>query len=148
LKSCTTNALNASASAASTARRRAKQAASARAFGKNVTIQTHVLRQVNTPHWRRDPARWDESQSGTRQARLVLVISELRAREYGIGRARDGSQKEQERHVGGSAAGAAVAMAMSTQRRSSRGARTNGRMNWCRRGFFRVRPTRGSSTRL
>jgi hypothetical protein len=28
------------------------------------------------PHWRRDPVRWDESQSGTRQRGLVLVVSE------------------------------------------------------------------------
>ncbi len=40
-KSCTTNTLNAYDSAASTARRRAKQAASALVFGQEVTLQTH-----------------------------------------------------------------------------------------------------------
>ena len=53
-------------------------------------------------------ARWDEPQSGTRQAGLVLVGSEVYAGGYGAGRARDRSTRSQDRFVGRSAAGAAV----------------------------------------
>ena len=68
-------------------------------------------RQVQTYPWRRDPARWDESQSGTRQAGLVLVVSEVCTGGYGAGRARDRSAEGEERLVGRSAADAAVGVA-------------------------------------
>ena len=54
--------------------KRAKQAASELAFDKEVTIQTHGHNKYKHTNWRRDPARWNESESGTRHAGLTLVI--------------------------------------------------------------------------
>jgi hypothetical protein len=48
--------------------------------------------------------------SGTRQARLVLVVSEVCAGRYRAGIVRDRSTRGQERFMGRSAAGAAVEM--------------------------------------
>ena len=41
-----------------------------------------------------------------------------------------------------------LALAMPTQKKSSRVVRTSGMMSWCRRRFFREQLTRGSNTRL
>jgi len=61
--------------------------------------------------WRRDPARWDEPQSGTRQAGQALVVSEICTEGYNVGRAREGGTRGQEGLVGRAATGAAVGMA-------------------------------------
>jgi hypothetical protein len=53
----------------------------------------------------------DEYISGTRQAGLVLGVSEIRAEGYSAGRAREGRMGSEERLVGRSTAGAAVGMA-------------------------------------
>ena len=68
-------------------------------------------RQVPAHHWGRDSSGWDKPQSGTRQRRLVLVVSEVRAGGYGTGRLRGRGTGSKERPVGRSAAGAAVGVA-------------------------------------
>jgi len=52
--------------------------------------------------------RWHSRQPCAGQRRLVLVVSEVCARGYRAGRAREGRTRSEERPVGWSAAGAAV----------------------------------------
>jgi endonuclease YncB( thermonuclease family) len=75
----------------------AKHAACELVFGKEVTVQTHGKDKYKRTIWRRDSAKWHESQSGTRQAGLVLVVSKVCARRYGAGRAREPSARGEER---------------------------------------------------
>jgi hypothetical protein len=83
-KSCTTTALNVSGSMASTVQRRAKPMASERSrllqhssMAKKSRFRDLRPRQVRAHPWRCVPVGWDERQSGTRQARLVLVVSQI-----------------------------------------------------------------------
>ena len=80
--------------------KRAKQAASELVFGKEVTLQTHghdkygrTLADVLLPDG-------TNVNHDTGQRRLVLVVSEVCARGYGTGRAREGSARGKERLVG------------------------------------------------
>ena len=63
--------------------KRAKQAASALVFGKDVILQTHGQDKYGRTLGRRVLARWYQRQSHTRQRRLVLVVSEVCAGRYG-----------------------------------------------------------------
>jgi len=63
--------------------KRAKQAASELAFGKEVTLQPHGRDKCKRTLGERDPARWHELQSGTRQAGLMLVVSKICTGGYG-----------------------------------------------------------------
>jgi len=59
---------------------RAKQAASALVFGKEVTLQTHGYdRAGRTIPCQCASARWDLRQSHAGQKRLLLVVSKIRA---------------------------------------------------------------------
>jgi hypothetical protein len=60
-------------------------------------------------------ARWHESQSGTRQAGLVLVVSKICTGGYGAGRVRKQSPRGEEGRVGRSAVGATVGVGETTQ---------------------------------
>ena len=80
--------------------KRAKQAASALVFGKEVTLQTHghdkygrTLADVLLP----DGTNVNHDAG---QRRLVLVVSEVCAGRYGAGRAREGRTRGEERLVG------------------------------------------------
>ncbi len=94
--------------------KRPKQAASELVFVKDVILQTHGYNKYRRTLGVRDPIRWYEHQ-GVRHAELVLVVLAVCARGYGAGRAREGSERGQERLVGGSASGAAVGVAEATQ---------------------------------
>ena len=61
--------------------------------------------------WINPPTDEGLPQSGTGQARLVLVVPEVCAGGYGAGRVRAGSARRQERLMGRSAASAAVGVA-------------------------------------
>jgi len=62
--------------------------------------------------WRRVPAGWNERQSGTCQARVVVVVvSEVCAARYGTGAVGEGRTRDQERIVGRSTASASVGVA-------------------------------------
>ena len=79
---------------------KARQAASALVFGKEVTLQTPRYRQVRAHPCRCLPARWDEHQSRTGQRRLVLVVSEVCPSRCRTGAPRKRSTRSKERIVG------------------------------------------------